>query len=208
MSTESTQEAAILKLEAAFAEAFPAPEAMVAAGGVFGGRGESAPRPRPTPQPAPFSTPSPENPFPFDPFGLISGFMQRAGQLLFQFSLSGLLPPKAEVLRIVGVAYDNFVAATDIPYLPEFVEVRIERAIKPYVLNLVGGLYDSLANRLAPVPTPAPIPTPTPIPPPIPAPRLMADAPTESAPAESAPTEPAPSESVPVDSNPSDPDPS
>lgn len=62
--------------------------------------------------------------------------------------LNGLdiaLPPKPEFLRIVGEAYDSYVATIDIPGVPNLVEPWVDSALKAIVMQQSSRLYDSIA---------------------------------------------------------------
>lgn len=62
--------------------------------------------------------------------------------------LNGLdiaLPPKPEFLRIVGEAYDKYVAPIDIPGVPNLVEPWVDSALKAIVMNQASRLYDAIA---------------------------------------------------------------
>lgn len=58
----------------------------------------------------------------------------------------GPLPNKDEFLKIVGAAYDSFVAPIDIPGVPNLIEPRIDAMLRVAVLVAAGKLYDQLAS--------------------------------------------------------------
>ena len=64
--------------------------------------------------------------------------------------LSGLtipLPPRDEFLRIVGEAYDIYVAPVDIPGVPNMLEPWVDSALKAILLQQAAGIYDMLAKQ-------------------------------------------------------------
>ena len=61
-------------------------------------------------------------------------------------SVAGPLPTKEIVLKVVGEAYDAFVAPIDIPGIPNLIEPRIDAMLRVAVLVAVGKLYDQFAS--------------------------------------------------------------
>jgi hypothetical protein len=79
-----------------------------------------------------------------------SNQFQAAGSLLERLAkwlkeAVGPLPSKAEVLEIVGKAYDLYVAPIDIPGVPNLIEPRIDAMLRVAVLVAAGKLYDRFA---------------------------------------------------------------
>jgi hypothetical protein len=61
-------------------------------------------------------------------------------------SIAGPMPSKDEFLKIVGAAYDTFVAPIDLPGVPNFIEPRIDAMLRVAVLAAAGKLYDQFAS--------------------------------------------------------------
>lgn len=79
-----------------------------------------------------------------------SGNQLSAGGALFErikraLNIATNLPPKAEVMAMVGQAYDAHVAPIDIPYVPNAIEPWVDSALKAIVLAQVSRFYDKLA---------------------------------------------------------------
>jgi hypothetical protein len=55
------------------------------------------------------------------------------------------LPPKADIMRIVGEAYDKYVAPLDLPGVPSLLEPWADQALKAIVLQLASAAYDQIA---------------------------------------------------------------
>jgi hypothetical protein len=62
-------------------------------------------------------------------------------------SISGALPQKEEFLKIVGQAYDQYVAPLDLPGVPNLVEPWVDSALKAIVLQQASRLYDRIATE-------------------------------------------------------------
>lgn len=80
-----------------------------------------------------------------------SNQVQAAGNLIERLkeilrSTLNALPPKAEILKIVGNAYDNYVAPLDIPGVPSLLEPWADQALKAIVLQLASAAYDEIAS--------------------------------------------------------------
>lgn len=61
-------------------------------------------------------------------------------------SIVGPLPSKADVLKFVGEAYDDYVAPLDLPGVPNFIEPRVDAMLRVAVLVAAGKLYDQVAG--------------------------------------------------------------
>jgi hypothetical protein len=61
-------------------------------------------------------------------------------------SIVGPMPSKEEVLKVVGEAYDAYVAPIDLPGVPNLIEPRIDAMLRVVVLVAVGKIYDQLAG--------------------------------------------------------------
>jgi hypothetical protein len=89
--------------------------------------------------------------FKFSFEGEPSNQIAAAGSLVDQVkkwlsSLVGQLPSKDEVLKMVGEAYDQFVAPLDLPGVPNLIEPRIDALLRVVVLVAIGKFYDQLAG--------------------------------------------------------------
>ncbi len=76
--------------------------------------------------------------------------VQAGGMLLekireFLSTLKIALPPKNEFMKIVGDAYDLYVAPIDIPGVPNLVEPWVDNALKAILLQQASRLYDQFA---------------------------------------------------------------
>ena len=75
---------------------------------------------------------------------------QAAGSMLEKIKewlakIAGPLPTKEEFLRVVGEAFDTYVAPIDIPQVPNLIEPRIDAMMRIMVLVAAGKLYDRFA---------------------------------------------------------------
>ena len=91
---------------------------------------------------------------PVNTFALTSNFngnqVAASGALIERFRewIRGLnvpLPPKADLLKQIAEAYDDYVAPIDIPGVPNLVEPWLDSALKAIVLQQVSRIYDNFA---------------------------------------------------------------
>ena len=63
------------------------------------------------------------------------------------------LPPRDEVLKAAGDAFDKYVAPLDVPLVPNFLEPTFDAMMRDAFIDSVGKLYDVVARaKVAPVP--------------------------------------------------------
>ncbi len=63
------------------------------------------------------------------------------------------LPSRDEVLAAAAEAFDKYIAAIDIPYIPNVFEPMFDQAMKQVFLQVVGRAYDAIAKAKSnPVP--------------------------------------------------------
>jgi hypothetical protein len=70
-------------------------------------------------------------------------FLERIKEFLSTLKIP--LPPKNEFLKIVGDAYDTYIAPIDIPGVPNMIEPWVDNALKAIILQQASRLYDQFA---------------------------------------------------------------
>lgn len=77
-----------------------------------------------------------------NPLQLGGKFAEIIKEVLSNFDLNGV--SKEEVLKLVGDAYDTYIAPIDIPYVPESIEAMVvDPALKSMSLRIVGNFIDA-----------------------------------------------------------------
>jgi hypothetical protein len=88
----------------------------------------------------------------FAPKGDFSNQISAGGALLDQVLefLKGLnvsLPDKDTFLKMVGEAYDVYVAPIDMPGIPNWIEPAVDRTLRGIILTQAGKIYDKFAAK-------------------------------------------------------------